>query len=75
MYGYPLLLPLAFLIYEFDFSQQFNNIDSEVHLQVLVRNVPPDPDEPVSEHIEHFFCVNHPDHYLTHQVCNFTKLC
>ncbi|XP_063949304.1 CSC1-like protein At4g02900 isoform X2 [Daucus carota subsp. sativus] len=35
---------------------------------VLVRNVPPDPDESVTEHIEHFFCVNHPDHYLTHQV-------
>ncbi|KAL6978494.1 hypothetical protein U1Q18_020162, partial [Sarracenia purpurea var. burkii] len=34
---------------------------------VLVRNVPPDPDESVSEHVEHFFCVNHPDHYLTHQ--------
>jgi len=37
--------------------------------QVLVRNVPPDPDESVSEHVEHFFCVNHPDHYLLHQVC------
>ncbi|KAJ0449907.1 putative calcium-dependent channel, 7TM region phosphate [Helianthus annuus] len=35
---------------------------------VLVRNVPPDADESVSEHVEHFFCVNHPDHYLTHQV-------
>ncbi|CAN6481945.1 unnamed protein product [Victoria cruziana] len=35
---------------------------------VLVRNVPPDPDESISEHVEHFFCVNHPDHYLTHQV-------
>ena len=35
---------------------------------VLVRNVPPDPDESVSEHIEHFFCVNHPDHYLMHHV-------
>ncbi|KAF7818293.1 CSC1-like protein [Senna tora] len=35
---------------------------------VLVRNVPPDPDETVSEHIEHFFCVNHPDHYLLHNV-------
>ncbi|KAA3475019.1 CSC1-like protein isoform X1 [Gossypium australe] len=34
---------------------------------VLVRNVPPDPDETVSEHIEHFFRVNHPDSYLTHQ--------
>ncbi|GMH25965.1 hypothetical protein Nepgr_027808 [Nepenthes gracilis] len=35
---------------------------------VLVTNVPPDPDESVSEHVEHFFCVNHPDHYLLHQV-------
>ncbi|CAN6558532.1 unnamed protein product [Malus baccata var. baccata] len=42
---------------------------------VLVRNVPPDPDESVSEHIEHFFCVNHPGHYLTHQVVyNANKL-
>ncbi|XP_022150164.1 CSC1-like protein At4g02900 [Momordica charantia] len=35
---------------------------------VLLRNVPLDPDESVSEHIEHFFCVNHPDHYLSHQL-------
>ncbi|KAL8143745.1 hypothetical protein V2J09_016777 [Rumex salicifolius] len=35
---------------------------------VIVRNVPSDPDESVSQHIEHFFCVNHPDHYLLHQV-------
>ncbi|WOL17542.1 calcium permeable stress-gated cation channel 1-like isoform X1 [Canna indica] len=35
---------------------------------VLVRNVPPDPDETVSELIEHFFLVHHPDHYLMHQV-------
>ncbi|KAL5701687.1 hypothetical protein ACHQM5_026998 [Ranunculus cassubicifolius] len=35
---------------------------------VLVRCVPPDPDESVSQHVEHFFCVNHPDHYLTQQV-------
>ncbi|XP_062023313.1 CSC1-like protein At4g02900 [Rosa rugosa] len=42
---------------------------------VLVRNVPPDPDESVSEHIEHFFCVNHPNDYLTHQVVyNTNKL-
>ncbi|XP_027351064.1 CSC1-like protein At4g02900 [Abrus precatorius] len=42
---------------------------------VLVRNVPPDTDESVSEHIEHFFCVNHPDHYLMHQVVyNANKL-
>lgn len=33
-----------------------------------MRNVPPDPDESVSEHVEHFFYVNHPDHYLLHQV-------
>ncbi|XP_051118471.1 CSC1-like protein At4g02900 [Andrographis paniculata] len=42
---------------------------------VLVRNVPHDPDESVSEHVEHFFLVNHPDHYLSHQVVyNANKL-
>ncbi|CAI0625961.1 unnamed protein product [Linum tenue] len=42
---------------------------------VLVQNVPPDPDESVSELVEHFFLVNHPDHYLTHQeVYNANKL-
>ncbi|XP_074307471.1 protein OSCA1-like [Silene latifolia] len=42
---------------------------------VLVRNVPPDADESVSELVEHFFLVNHPDHYLTHQVVyNANKL-
>ncbi|GMN48748.1 hypothetical protein TIFTF001_017927 [Ficus carica] len=38
------------------------------YFQVLVKNVPPDPDESISEHVEHFFCVNHPEHYLLHQV-------
>ncbi|KAI9178206.1 hypothetical protein LWI28_023828 [Acer negundo] len=42
---------------------------------VLVRNVPPDPDESIGELVEHFFLVNHPDHYLTHQaVYNANKL-
>nr|URM60678.1 BBR-BPC family protein [Gymnema sylvestre] len=42
---------------------------------VLVKNVPPDPDETISESVEHFFLVNHPDHYLSHQVvCNANKL-
>ncbi|XP_059661099.1 CSC1-like protein At3g21620 [Cornus florida] len=42
---------------------------------VLVKNVPPDPDESVSQLVEHFFMVNHPDHYLTYQVvCNANKL-
>ncbi|CAB4306119.1 unnamed protein product [Prunus armeniaca] len=42
---------------------------------VLVRNVPPDADESTSELVEHFFLVNHPDHYLTHQVVyNANKL-
>ncbi|KAL8469074.1 hypothetical protein ACS0TY_032060 [Phlomoides rotata] len=42
---------------------------------VLVRNVPPDYDESVTECVEHFFLVNHPDHYLTHQVViNANKL-
>ncbi|KAL8522900.1 hypothetical protein ACS0TY_013019 [Phlomoides rotata] len=35
---------------------------------VLVRNIPPDPDESITEHVEHFFSENHPEHYLTHQV-------
>ena len=33
-----------------------------------MRNIPPDPDESIGELVEHFFLVNHPDHYLTHQV-------
>ncbi|KAI3800982.1 hypothetical protein L1987_29082 [Smallanthus sonchifolius] len=42
---------------------------------VLVRNVPSDPDESVSEHVEHFFRVNHPNQYLTHKVVyNANKL-
>ncbi|KAK4491926.1 hypothetical protein RD792_002708 [Penstemon davidsonii] len=42
---------------------------------VLVRNVPPDADESVTESVEHFFLVNHRDHYLTHQVAvNANKL-
>ncbi|KAL7587161.1 hypothetical protein Lser_V15G37729 [Lactuca serriola] len=42
---------------------------------VLVRNVPPDPDETISEHVEHFFIVNHPDQYLVHKVVyNANKL-
>ncbi|KAE8660796.1 CSC1-like protein [Hibiscus syriacus] len=42
---------------------------------VLVQNIPPDPDESVSEHVQHFFRVNHPDHYLTHQIVyNANKL-
>ncbi|CAL0325862.1 unnamed protein product [Lupinus luteus] len=42
---------------------------------VLVRNIPPDADESVSELVQHFFLVNHPDNYLTHQVVyNANKL-
>ncbi|PUZ56342.1 hypothetical protein GQ55_5G288900 [Panicum hallii var. hallii] len=42
---------------------------------VLVRIIPPDPDESIGELVEHFFLVNHPDHYLTHQVVyNANKL-
>ncbi|KAK3016789.1 hypothetical protein RJ639_006055 [Escallonia herrerae] len=42
---------------------------------VLVKSVPPDSDESISELVEHFFLANHPDHYLTHQVVyNANKL-
>ncbi|XP_039167187.1 calcium permeable stress-gated cation channel 1-like [Eucalyptus grandis] len=60
------LMRLQFLASERPRADQFS---------VLVRNVPPDPDESVSELVEHFFLVNHPDHYLTHQVVyNANKL-
>ncbi|RDX87667.1 CSC1-like protein, partial [Mucuna pruriens] len=58
-YKYVAAMRLRFLAAERRRPDQFT---------VLVRNVPPDTDESVSEHIEHFFCVNHPDHYLMHQV-------
>ncbi|MBA0617903.1 hypothetical protein Godav_027315 [Gossypium davidsonii] len=39
------------------------------------KNVPPDPDESVTELVQHFFLVNHPHHYLSHQlVYNANKL-
>ncbi|KAL8144676.1 CSC1-like protein At3g21620 [Apium graveolens] len=42
---------------------------------VLVRNVPPDPDESVGQLVEHFFLVNHPEFYLSSQVVyNANKL-
>ncbi|XP_047310483.1 calcium permeable stress-gated cation channel 1-like [Impatiens glandulifera] len=42
---------------------------------VLVRNVPPDSNESVKECVEHFFMVNHPDHYICNQVVyNANKL-
>ncbi|KAJ0251165.1 CSC1-like protein [Hirschfeldia incana] len=42
---------------------------------VLVRNIPVDPHESICELVEHFFKVNHPDHYLTFQaVHDATKL-
>eukprot|EP00250_Pteridium_aquilinum_P020870 c24973_g1_i1 orf=201-2528(+) len=42
---------------------------------VLVKNIPADPDESATLHVEHFFRVNHPDYYLTHQmVRNANKL-
>ncbi|TYJ09853.1 hypothetical protein E1A91_A11G167800v1 [Gossypium mustelinum] len=42
---------------------------------VLVRNVPPYPDESVTDLVQHFFLVNHPHHYLSHQlVYNANKL-
>jgi hypothetical protein len=37
-------------------------------VQVLVRQVPRDPNVSVGLEIEHFFRENHPEHYCTHQV-------
>lgn len=36
--------------------------------QILCRCIPEDPDEPIATHVDHFFRVNHPDHYLLSQV-------
>ncbi|KAF5741423.1 hypothetical protein HS088_TW10G00420 [Tripterygium wilfordii] len=65
--------------YEIVASMRVNFLASERRrpdqFTVLVRNVPPDPDESVTQLVEHFFLVNHPDHYLTHQVVyNANKL-
>ncbi|KAL5569150.1 hypothetical protein UlMin_025725 [Ulmus minor] len=50
-------------------KREYENVAKmRLHFLVLVQNVPPDPDESVSQLVEHFFLVNHPDHYLTHQV-------
>ncbi|KAK1384491.1 hypothetical protein POM88_022226 [Heracleum sosnowskyi] len=46
---------------------------SLLSLKVLVRNVPPDPDESVGELVEHFFLVNHPEHYLSSQMHHSLK--
>lgn len=40
---------------------------------MLVRNIPVDPHESICELVEHFFKVNHPDHYLTFQVKSFSE--
>ncbi|XP_045816798.1 calcium permeable stress-gated cation channel 1-like isoform X2 [Trifolium pratense] len=58
-YGKVAAMRLQFLAAEKRRPDQFS---------VLVRNIPPDPDESVGELVEHFFLVNHPDSYLTHQV-------
>nr|KYP69319.1 putative membrane protein C2G11.09 [Cajanus cajan] len=64
---------LGFLAAERRRPDQFT-VSSIIHIftyrnmLVLVRNIPPDPDESVSDLVEHFFLVNHPGHYLTHQV-------
>ncbi|RZC50675.1 hypothetical protein C5167_019097, partial [Papaver somniferum] len=58
--------------YELVASMRLHFLATEQHrpdqFTVLVRNVPSDPDESVSELVDHFFLVNHPDSYLTHQV-------
>ncbi|XP_024516363.1 CSC1-like protein At1g62320 isoform X1 [Selaginella moellendorffii] len=42
---------------------------------VLVRQIPDDPDETVGLHVDHFFRVNHYEHYLMYQIVyNANKL-
>ncbi|KAE8681593.1 CSC1-like protein [Hibiscus syriacus] len=70
---------VLYVEYKIVASMRLKYLASEIRrpdqFTVLVRNIPPDPDESVSEHVEHFFRVNHPDFYLTHQVVyNANKL-
>jgi hypothetical protein len=37
----------------------------------MVRQVPDVGKEPISTRVESYFLKNHPDSYLTHQVCRF----
>ncbi|KAI3680499.1 hypothetical protein L6452_35270 [Arctium lappa] len=65
--------------YETIANMRFYFLQSEKHrpdqFTVLVKNVPPDAHESVSEMVQLFFLVNHHDNYLTHQVvCNANKL-
>ncbi|KAJ8437354.1 hypothetical protein Cgig2_009694 [Carnegiea gigantea] len=69
--SHPSLSNFKFTVQE---AQPFYIAELSGESYVLVRNVPPDPHESVSEHVEHFFCVNHPDHYLLHQKRALRKL-
>ncbi|XP_071737356.1 calcium permeable stress-gated cation channel 1-like [Rutidosis leptorrhynchoides] len=65
--------------YETVANMRFYFLQSEEHrpdqFTVLVKNVPPDAHESVSDRVQNFFLVNHHDNYLTHQVvCNANKL-
>ncbi|KVI09372.1 protein of unknown function DUF221 [Cynara cardunculus var. scolymus] len=78
-YATSLLLPESSKEYETIANMRFYFLQSEKHrpdqFTVLVKNVPPDAHESVSEMVQHFFLVNHHDNYLTHQVvCNANKL-
>lgn len=42
--------------------------------QVLVTNVPSISSHSISESVEHFFKMNHSDHYLSHQVKKLNSL-
>nr|XP_043621971.1 calcium permeable stress-gated cation channel 1-like isoform X2 [Erigeron canadensis] len=65
--------------YETVANMRFYFLQSEKHrpdqFTVLVKNVPPDAHESVSETVQSFFLVNHHNNYLTNQVvCNANKL-
>ncbi|KAI3741020.1 hypothetical protein L1987_58684 [Smallanthus sonchifolius] len=65
--------------YETVANMRFYFLQSEKYrpdqFTVLVKNIPPDDQESVSDTVENFFLVNHHDNYLTHQVvCNANKL-
>ncbi|XP_076959442.1 hyperosmolality-gated Ca2+ permeable channel 1.2-like [Bidens hawaiensis] len=80
--AYAVMIWTCFMLkkeYETVANMRFYFLQSEKHrpdqFTVLVKNIPPDDHESVSETVEDFFLVNHHDNYLTHQVvCNANKL-
>ncbi|KAL2611597.1 hypothetical protein R1flu_023289 [Riccia fluitans] len=63
---------LLFKEYSSIVALRFSFLASQIarpdQFSILCRCIPDDPDESIAAHVDHFFRVNHPDHYLLSQV-------